>query len=127
MDRSTAPDDAEDSAFYAELTRRILLLTDEDDEEPQVKNKYVRRFNHRLIGGGGLPLIPGNYFSWSEGGEVSVPGWMERLWAANGGGTGVFIPCGGVGRPRRRHKKPKKNNERGRVHPAAGHKNLGSS
>ncbi|KAK9052268.1 hypothetical protein SSX86_028896 [Deinandra increscens subsp. villosa] len=118
---------AEDTAFYAELTRRILLLTDEDtDNEPQVKSMCLRRTDHRPLGGGGG--LSGNYFSWSESGEVSVPGWMERLWAASGGGTGVFIPRGGVVRSRRRHNKSKKGNERSRVvHPAAGHKNLGSS
>lgn len=124
---SPTQEDVEDTAFYAELTRQILLLTDEDDEV-QVKNKGVRRFNQKLVNGGGQwSLMPGNYFSWSEGGEVSVPGWLESLWKANGGGTGVFIPRGGVHRPRRRYNKPKKNNDNGRGHPEAGHKNLVSS
>ncbi|MFS8032716.1 hypothetical protein Hanom_Chr17g01560981 [Helianthus anomalus] len=122
MDNWSTQDDAEDSAFYAELKRQILRLTDEDHDEPRVQNKCARR---RLVGGG-LSLIPGNYFNWSESKEVSVPGWMEKLWAVNGSGTGVFIPRGGVHRFRRRHNKPKKNTERTRVHPT-GHKNLGSS
>ncbi|KAI3699120.1 hypothetical protein L2E82_43179 [Cichorium intybus] len=113
--------------FYAELTRQILLLTDEDDEV-QVKKKGFGRFNHKYSVGVGWSSMPGNYFSsWSEGVEVEVPGWMEKLWAANGGGTGVFIPRGGVHRSRRRQNKPRKNNDRGKAHPAPGHKNLGSS
>lgn len=121
----------DDDAFYAELTRQILLLTDEDDEV-QIKNKGSGRFNKRLVGSGvggggdGWSMTHGKYFSWSEGGQVSVPGWMERLWAANGGGTGVFIPRGGLHRSRRRYNKPKKSNDSSRSHPAV-HKNLGSS
>ncbi|CAI9276094.1 unnamed protein product [Lactuca saligna] len=117
--------DANDD-FYAELTRQILLLTDEDDDV-QVKKKGGRRFHQRSVGGGGWSLMPGNYFfSWLEGGEVEVPGWMERLWAANGGGTGVFIPRA-VHRSRRRHNKPRRNNGRGKAHPTTGLEDLGSS
>lgn len=116
---SSTFEDAEDNAFYAELTRQILLLTDEDDEV-QVKSKSVRRFNQRWS------LMPGAYFSWSEG-EVSVPVWMERLWSTKVGGTGVFIPRGVVHRSKRRYNKPRKSNDRGRANPAPGHKNLGSS
>ncbi|KAI3729514.1 hypothetical protein L6452_18174 [Arctium lappa] len=117
--------DADDNAFYAELTRRILLLTDEDDEL-QTKNRGAGRFNKRAVGGG-WQLPPGNYFSWSVGGEVSVPGWLERLWAADGGGTGVFIPRANIHRSRRRCNKPRKNNDKGKLHPEARHNNLGSS
>ncbi|KAI3502619.1 hypothetical protein L1887_30812 [Cichorium endivia] len=121
---STPYDDDDD--FYAELTKQILLLTDEDDEV-QVKKKGFGRFNHRPVGVR-WSSMPGYYFSsWSEGGEVEVPGWMEKLWAANVGGTGVFIPRGGVHRSRRRQNKPRKNNDRGKAHPAPGHNNLGSS
>ncbi|KAI3502620.1 hypothetical protein L1887_30813 [Cichorium endivia] len=126
MDHDFSTSATDDNDFYAELTRQILLLTDEDDEV-QVKKKGARRFDQRSVGGG-LSVMPGNYFfSWVDGGEVEVPGWMERLWAAKGGGTGVFIPRGSVHRSRRRHNKPRKNNDRGRQHPVPGHKNLGSS
>lgn len=129
MDHSFNTSTPNDNDFYAELTRQILLLTDEDDDV-QVKKKGSRRFNQRSVGGG-LSVMPGNcFFSWSEGGEVEVPGWMERLWAANGGGTGVFIPRAGVLHRSRskRHKKTRKNNEtRGRPHLVPGHKNLESS
>ncbi|KAK1423154.1 hypothetical protein QVD17_18449 [Tagetes erecta] len=89
--RPTSTDDEDkDNAFYAELTRQILLLMDENDEV-QANNKCVRTFNRTPVGNGAPSLIPvpsGDYFGWWEGGEVPVPGWMGRLWTANGGGTG---------------------------------------
>ncbi|CAI9276098.1 unnamed protein product [Lactuca saligna] len=111
MDHSFNTSTPNDDDFYAELTRQILLLTDEDDDV-QAKKKGGRRLHRRPVGGW-WSVMPGNYFfSWSESGEVEVPGWMERLWAANGGGgTGVFIPRGGVHRSRKRHNKPRKNLE----------------
>ena len=118
---TTATQD-DDHSFYDELSRQIFLLTDEDDDgiQIQLKKNGGRRFNQRSAGGGGgWSVTPGNcFFSWSEGGEAEVPGWMERLWAANSGGTGVFIPRAGgvVHRSRKRHNKPRKSNERDRKH-----------
>ncbi|KAL8248586.1 hypothetical protein R6Q59_005454 [Mikania micrantha] len=124
---SLTPDGTDqDNAFYAELTRQILLLTEDEDDAVHVKNKCARTFNRTPAGGGGgWSLVPGEYcFSWWEGGVAPVvPGWMERLWAANGGGTGVFIPRGGTHWSRKRHKKPKKNKDGGKAHTTSGYKN----
>ncbi|GJZ21056.1 hypothetical protein Tco_0558095 [Tanacetum coccineum] len=103
----------EDTAFYDELTRRILLIMDEDDETHTKQHvNCVSRFERRSIVSGG------KYFSWSGSGRsVEVPSWMDRLWAGNGVGTGVFIPR--VAPPsksrRRRNNKPKRNNTGARI------------
>nr|GEX35071.1 ribonuclease H-like domain-containing protein [Tanacetum cinerariifolium] len=72
-----------------ELTRQVLLIMDEDNETHTIQRvNCVSRFERRssIVSGG-------KYFSWSGiGKSVEVPSWMERLWAGNGGGTGVFIP-----------------------------------
>ncbi|KAI3818316.1 hypothetical protein L1987_12120 [Smallanthus sonchifolius] len=103
--------DPEDTAFYAQLTRQILLLVDEDDE------------THANGGINGAPEFGRrSYFGWLEGGRsLEVPGWMERLWANNGGGTGVFIPRDvAAGKPRRkRHHKSRKNKNGGGKHSSA--------
>ncbi|GJV61747.1 hypothetical protein Tco_1467847 [Tanacetum coccineum] len=104
----------EDTAFYNELTRQILLIMDEDDETYTIQRvNCMSRFERRssIVSGG-------TYFSWpGSGRSIEVPSWMERLWAGNGGGTGVFIPR--VVPPcksrRRRNNKPKRNNNGVRI------------
>ncbi|GJY45584.1 hypothetical protein Tco_0434647 [Tanacetum coccineum] len=106
--------EGEDTAFYNELTRQILLIMDEDDETYTIQRvNCMSRFERRssIVSGG-------TYFSWpGSGRSIEVPSWMERLWAGNGGGTGVFIPR--VVPPcksrRRRNNKPKRNNNGVRI------------
>ncbi|KAK1412077.1 hypothetical protein QVD17_33043 [Tagetes erecta] len=111
--------DSEDAAFYAQITRRILLLMDEDDETHANRTmKHAPQFERRLVGegcGDGGHLFSGKDFGWLE---VEVPGWMERLWANSGGGTGVFIPREvAAGKPRRkRYHRSRKNKDGGRMH-----------
>jgi len=115
--------DSEDAAFYAQITRKILLLMDEDDETHANRTmKHAPEFERRLVSEGfgdcGY-LFSGKDFGWLEGGRrVEVPGWMERLWANGGGGTGVFIPREVVaGKPRRkRYHRSRKNKNGGRMH-----------
>ncbi|CAI9296740.1 unnamed protein product [Lactuca saligna] len=119
---SSSSVDAEENAFYQELTRQILMLTDEDDDRYTVE---TRRRPVVRGGGGGSRPVARNYYSWSETVISPVPGWMESLWANGGGGTGVFIPSGvGVAaygggggkkssRRRRNNKVSKNNNNRG--------------
>ncbi|CAH1416877.1 unnamed protein product [Lactuca virosa] len=110
--------EAEDNAFYAELTRQILLIMEDDDET----HARINRKGELPELQGRVVVTSGNYFSWWEGGRsMEVPSWMERLWASNGPGTGVFIPrvvAGGKSR-RRRHNKPRRN-DGGRMHSYAG-------
>ncbi|CAH1431287.1 unnamed protein product [Lactuca virosa] len=116
---SSSSADAEDTALYQELTRQILMLTDEDDDRYTVEPRR-RPVVH---GGVGSRPVARNYYSWSESVRSPVPGWMESLWANGGGGTGVFIPSGvavaaysGGGKKfgrRRRNNKVRKNNDRG--------------
>ncbi|PWA91001.1 hypothetical protein CTI12_AA094880 [Artemisia annua] len=99
----------EDTMFYDELTRQILLIMDEDDDQTHIMRhvNHVSRLRRKSVVSGG------NYFSWSESGRsVEVPSWMERLWAHNGSGTGVFIPrvVAPIKPKRRRNNKPKRNN-----------------
>ncbi|KAL7587642.1 hypothetical protein Lser_V15G37065 [Lactuca serriola] len=118
---SSSSVDVEENAFYQELTRQILMLTDEDDD------RYTAETRRRPVvhGGVGSRPVARNYYSWSETVRSPVPGWMESLWANGGGGTGVFIPSGvGVGVAaysggggkksgrRRRNNKVRKNNDR---------------
>ncbi|GJT37147.1 hypothetical protein Tco_0937012 [Tanacetum coccineum] len=114
--------DAEDTAFYAQLTQQILHLMDEDDET-FVRGTIKSRpeFDRRPVSGG--QLIFGKYYGWLEGSRsVEVPSWMENLWARNGGGTGVFIPhVMAAAKPRRRrHRRPRKNNNGERIHSSNG-------
>ncbi|KVI05348.1 hypothetical protein Ccrd_016319 [Cynara cardunculus var. scolymus] len=120
--------DADDNAFYEQLTRQILMLTDEDDDNTGMYRKGVIRkpvvYGH---GHGGPKLEPMKYYSWSETGRCSVPSWMESLWAkGGGGGTGVFIPTArsnGKRSGRRRYNdKAKRNNDRDRMHSGVGQK-----
>lgn len=110
--------DAEDTAFYAQLTTQILLLMDDDDETHAGRN---REFQRRPVRGGSAAV--GSLKSgWLAGGEsLEVPGWLESLWASNGVGTGVFIPRV-VATRRRRHRKPRKNDEVRIIHSSAGQK-----
>ncbi|XAR65408.1 hypothetical protein NMG60_11009532 [Bertholletia excelsa] len=92
----------EDDIFYAELTRQILLLTAEDEDDvdrgdfPESSGSNHRRV--AKMGNGTGPscpavLLPGSYVCWS--------GNMSR----HGNGTGVFIPrIAAVTKSRRRHK-----------------------
>ncbi|KAJ0545517.1 hypothetical protein HanIR_Chr08g0350701 [Helianthus annuus] len=117
--------DNNDDTFYQELTRQILMLTDEDDVYvngvTELKRKQVRYSGVGVVS----RLVAKNYYSWSEAERYSVPSWMESLWATGGGGTGVFIPSGAAtghrgkrsGRRRSNNKKTK-NNDRGRVYSA---------
>ncbi|KAJ9554103.1 hypothetical protein OSB04_018148 [Centaurea solstitialis] len=122
--------DAEDNAFYEQLTRQILMLTDEDDDDMSMYRKVVTR-NPVVRGYGGSTLEPMKYYSWSETGRCSVPSWMERLWAkegsgGGGGGTGVFIPTvrsGGKKSGKRRYSdKGKRNNDIGKMYSVVGQK-----
>lgn len=111
--------DLEDTAFYAQITRQILLLMDEDDEtHANGTMKHAPEFERRLVSDGGY-LFSGKDFGWlDDGRRVEVPGWMERLWANNGGGTGVFIPrevAASKFRRKRYHKSRKNKNGR-RMH-----------
>nr|GEV53637.1 hypothetical protein [Tanacetum cinerariifolium] len=85
-----------------ELINAVLYYSNHLDADDEL-NTTMRR---SIVSGG-------KYFSWSGSGRsVEAPSWMERLWAGNGGGTGVFIPR--VVPPsksrRRRNNKPKRNN-----------------
>ncbi|KAI3818314.1 hypothetical protein L1987_12118 [Smallanthus sonchifolius] len=111
--------EAEDAAFYADLTRQILMLMDDEDETAAGSEFQRRSVVSHGSWSGGL-VASGSYFNWSESGRsVEVPGWMERLWAGNGAGggagTGVFIPrvvaaaTAGKSRRRRRNKARKNN------------------
>ncbi|KAI3763876.1 hypothetical protein L2E82_13874 [Cichorium intybus] len=116
--------DVEDTAFYTQLTRQILLIMDEDDETYSRRNKNgASKFQRGPVSGGyGLS---GKYFGWLEGGSSpEVPGWMESLWANSGTGTGVFIPrVVATGKARRkRHHKPRKNKDGGRIYSSDGQK-----
>lgn len=115
--------EAEDDVFYAELTRQILVLMDEDDETHAWRNRKSEspEFQGRSV------VTSGNYFSWWEGGRnFEVPCWIERLWASNGAGTGVFIPRVVVaGKTRRRRQNKARRNVGGRTHSCAGHKTHG--
>ncbi|KAK1416160.1 hypothetical protein QVD17_31948 [Tagetes erecta] len=111
--------EADDATFYQELTRQILMLTDEDDDVMSLKRRPT------VHSGVGSRLVTRNYYSWSGTGRCSVPDWMESLWATRGGGTGVFIPSGAAtghvkksGRRRRSHNNNKatKSNDRGIVY-----------
>lgn len=84
--------DYDDDAFYAELRRQILLLTD-DEELPETQHSSPVR--HSRLGVQLLnPAVPSrSCFRWGEG-EISggtAPAWLLKPWG-NGGGTGVFIP-----------------------------------
>ncbi|CAI9278631.1 unnamed protein product [Lactuca saligna] len=115
--------DFEDTTFYTELTRQILLIMDEDDDTYTRRSRNgVSQFQRTPVSGGS-----GKYFNWLEGQggrSLEVPGWMESLWANNGAGTGVFIPrVAAAGKVRRRrHHKSKKNKEGGRIHSLEGQK-----
>ncbi|KAD7116672.1 hypothetical protein R6Q59_006591 [Mikania micrantha] len=103
-----------DMEFENEITRQILMLIMDDEDDDEEMHARGRSVVSRGSYGGGLVTSDCSYFSgWSE--SVAVPGWMERLWAGNGGGTGVFIPqlvatAGKSRRRRRRHNKSRKNN-----------------
>nr|KAJ0193204.1 hypothetical protein LSAT_V11C800404520 [Lactuca sativa] len=129
---SSSSVDAEDNAFYQELTRQILTLTDEDDDDTGMYTKGVAVIRRRPVVYGGVESRPvaRNYCSWSETVRSPVPSWMENLWANGGGGTGVFIPngvaaYGGGGKKsgrRRYNNKARKSNDRGRMFSVVGQK-----
>lgn len=105
------PPEAEDTVFHAELTRQILMLID-DEDQTHAGSEFQRSVVSHGCCSGGL-VMSGSYFSWSESGRtVEVPGWMERMWASKGAGTGVFIPrvVAATSKSRRRRRnKPRKN------------------
>ncbi|KAK1425642.1 hypothetical protein QVD17_20997 [Tagetes erecta] len=116
--------DTEDAAFYAQLTRQILLLMDEDEvAHVDRTRKCSPGLGWRPLCvsyGDGRSMFSGKHFGSMEGGRsLEVPGWMENLWANNGSGTGVFIPRAvATGKPRRkRHHRSRKN--KGRVDSSA--------
>ncbi|KAL4586587.1 hypothetical protein LXL04_011225 [Taraxacum kok-saghyz] len=117
--------ETEDTAFYAELTRQILLLMDEDDETHARGNRKGHEspeFQRKSV------VTSDSYFSWSESGRnLEVPCWMERLWASNGAGTGVFIPrvVAADKSRKRRHNRPRRNTDGGRMRYYAGYKTHG--
>lgn len=117
--------DGEDTAFYTQLTKQILLLMDEDDETQEMRTEIgSSAFRRKPVSSGGS-MNSGKYYGWLEGGKtLDVPSWMESLWAKNGVGTGVFIPrMVAAGKPRRkRHNRPRKNKDGGRIHSADGEK-----
>ncbi|KAK9063750.1 hypothetical protein SSX86_017622 [Deinandra increscens subsp. villosa] len=126
---SSSPIDTDDTTFYQELTRQILTLMDEDDDDKVVRVNSAAELRRRqaVNGGVGSGMVSRNYYSWSETGRCSVPSWMESLWATGGGGTGVFIPSGvatATGRHgkksgrRRYYNKATKSSDKGRVYSA---------
>ncbi|KAI3778926.1 hypothetical protein L2E82_08315 [Cichorium intybus] len=128
---SSSSVDAEDNAFYQELTRQILMLTDEDDDDMSTYRKGVTEIRRKPVVYGGAESRPvaKNYYNWSETVRSPAPSWMESLWSNSGGGTGVFIPSGvaayvGGGKKsgRRRYNNKRKSNDRGRTYLAGGQK-----
>ncbi|KAF5751183.1 hypothetical protein HS088_TW02G00193 [Tripterygium wilfordii] len=100
MDNSVEYEDFdEDDAFYAELRRQILLLTEDDENEFSTNlNSISIAARKRGVNGSraafGVAAEPGSYFSWREDEAADsklVPTWLVNLWR-NGNGTGVFIP-----------------------------------
>lgn len=89
----------EDDIFYAEIKRRILALTSEEDNEDLVETKNFNTFNYdtndgsnRLIYNLNSAIIPTqNFYLWETESSDSPPVWLVNLWK-NGKGTGVFIP-----------------------------------
>ncbi|KAJ0445262.1 hypothetical protein HanIR_Chr16g0840951 [Helianthus annuus] len=109
--------DAEDTAFYAQLTSQILLLMDDDDVTHTRTRKGAPELGRRPVSGGSASIS-----GWLEGGRsLVVPGWMESLWANNGAGTGVFIPrVAAASKPRRkRHHRSRKNKNRDSIDSSA--------
>lgn len=89
----------EDDVFYAEIRRRILQLTTEDDEEHSEGFLGESKRVNRIVSGGvdsygsGYGLPGGSHlWSWeAQNSGASPPVWLMNLWK-NGKGTGVFIP-----------------------------------
>ncbi|KAI3816496.1 hypothetical protein L1987_16195 [Smallanthus sonchifolius] len=130
---SSSAVDGDENAFYEELARQILMLTDEDDDDKVVYSNDVELRRIPVVYGGveSRPVARNrNYYSWWETGVQPVPSWMESLWTSGGGGgTGVFIPSGATaGRHRKRSGRRRynnntvKNNDKGRVYSAVGQK-----
>lgn len=126
---SSSSVDIDDNAFYQELTRQILMLTDENDDDKVMYTNGVVGRPRPMV----RPVARNSYYSWSETERSSVPRWMESLWdnggGGGGGGTGVFIPTGvatrGHGKKsgrRRYNNKVTKSNDRGRVYSTPGQK-----
>ncbi|KAL8227643.1 hypothetical protein R6Q57_015227 [Mikania cordata] len=121
--------EADDTAFYAQLTSQILLLMDEEDDTNTIRpRKGAPELGWRPVTGGSgggrisRSLMSGTHFGWLEGGRSSQdPVWMESFWANNGTGTGVFIPrVAATGKPRRkRHHKYRRNKNGGRIDPSS--------
>ncbi|XP_021299706.1 uncharacterized protein LOC110428252 isoform X1 [Herrania umbratica] len=97
----------EDDVFYADIRRRILLLTADDDEDCQETKSfhpvcYGKPGSNRAVGNLSSSLQYGGYFSsWESENTDSVPTWLANLWR-NANGTGVFIPH--IVKSRRRHR-----------------------
>ncbi|XP_007046279.2 PREDICTED: uncharacterized protein LOC18610522 [Theobroma cacao] len=110
----------EDDVFYADIRRRILLLTADDDEDCQETKSFHPVCNgkpgsNRAVGNLSSSLQYGGYFSsWESENTDSVPTWLANLWR-NGNGTGVFIPH--IVKSRRHHR-PGRMNKRKLYRPA---------
>ncbi|KAJ8774705.1 hypothetical protein K2173_017151 [Erythroxylum novogranatense] len=103
----------EEDAYYADLTRQILLLTADDDgdgngdflESKHSDSLITSKTGHSsnlITCSSSSALEPASFFSSWQTQEVdSVPTWLLDLWRKSNG-TGVFIPQ--IVKSRRRYK-----------------------
>lgn len=110
--------DQQDEAFYAELKRQILSLTDGDDNDDCSNNDFGGRSRHRTMScDAALQAGPRYYSLWGcDTRRNPVPAWLSNIWRDEKG-TGVFIPCivrtkqKPVRKNRRTHKRAEKKNK----------------
>ncbi|KAL8227642.1 hypothetical protein R6Q57_015226 [Mikania cordata] len=104
--------DGDDTVFYTELTRRILMIMDDDQDETINARRNVKLGSRVQTRPAMYSGSEGCFSGFENGRRCEVPIWLERLWGGNTGGTGVFIPrveaAAGKFRRRRRNK-PRKN------------------
>ncbi|KDP47133.1 hypothetical protein JCGZ_22129 [Jatropha curcas] len=115
-------EEEEGDAFYNELRRQILVLTEDDDDNDEdfLENKHgtsksdSRQISLKRSINFETQLLGSCYSScWESDGGSSVPPWLVNLWRNGNGGTGVFIPH--IVKSRRRHKSGKKNNGKRKI------------